>query len=75
MDVLPTPPFPPTKMTGVVSTPSSPLGRSLFSLTMEAISSIKGFKEYIAVDDRVDLECIGEDLIAVAVNGSDGIDG
>ena len=65
MDVLPTPPFPPTNITGV----SLDVG-SEDLVAVFAISSINGCNEYnlVVVDDGNDLECTtvlddGKDLV------------
>ena len=75
MDVLPTPPFPPTKITGVlfVVLPSSLL---LFFFLLEAtaaISSINGCNEYSLVDGTTVVHCDGVPTICREKGGLDGV--
>ena len=67
MDVLPTPPFPPTNITGVSLDVES---EDLEEEAVFAISSINGCNEYNRVVDCNDLECTtvlgdGKDLLCV----------
>ena len=74
MDVLPTPPFPPTKITGVLfpAVPSSLLSFFLLEATA-AISSINGCNEYSLVDGTTVVHCDGVPTICCEKGGLDGV--